>query len=181
MNTERLTQSDFDDLSAYLDGELAGPRAQQVRQLLATDATWQQAHRHLVELNGALDAFAAPALPAGLADRIIAKAHETARPRTVIRLVRWLAPAAAAAAILVAVLVLQQHKGPQGTQADRQVAQTDTHTTPTGTDPLHGVATEDRFVVENLDFFCNYDVAANLETLEAIDHAQNATPSTPGT
>jgi hypothetical protein len=97
MNTQ-LTQSQWEDLSAYFDGELTGPQADRIARLIETDPAWQRAHASLAQLSARLDAWAVPAPPAELAGRI---GQAVARQSRTLRLRRWLVPAAAAAVVLL--------------------------------------------------------------------------------
>lgn len=111
-----LTKTQREDLSAWLDGELPAPRADEVANLVASDPAWKQAHAELTRLDGLLDAWQAPAMPVDLPDRILDRAH---RPN-VLRIARWLAPAAAAAMLAVAGLAVYraQTPSPQATTND---------------------------------------------------------------
>jgi hypothetical protein len=97
MNTQ-LTQSDWDDLSAYFDGELTGEAADRIARLIETDPAWQRAHASLRTLDAKLDAWTAPAPPADLARRTRQAIAQHGRTLT---LRRWLIPAAAAAVVLI--------------------------------------------------------------------------------
>ena len=152
----QLSQSDFDDLSAYLDGELPPDEASRVQQCIQTQAPWRQAYEELQSLAKAMDAYAVPAPAADLAQRIIAAARSQ-RSMPWFARAAWLAPAAAAAAIVIAAIVLRpttQPVLPQTAQAT----------------PVTHV--DDAFIVQTMDFFKDYDVVVNLDTLEAIDAAQ---------
>jgi len=156
MVREPMDQSELEDLSAFLDGELPPQRAAEVEALIRSDPRWAAAQRELNALDAILDAYAAPPAPADLAGRIIRRSRKLGRPKPlVIRLVRWIAPAAAAAAvILIAAVALR--RGPTRTQVSPK-------------DALADVPKADRFVVENLSFFRDYEVIENLETLKAIE------------
>ena len=173
--TDKLGQSDRQDLPAYLDGELSGPRAEQIARLLEQNSAWRSAadeHRRLGEL---LDAYTVSPPGGDLAERIIGNVRAAgARPAKIIRFARIAAPLAAAAAVLIAVVLwqgLRQSPNTPGNQTNGVNA----------TDPLAGLAEADKFVVKNLDFFQNYalcEVMANneqlvdLDTLEAIDRLE---------
>ncbi|MGB2819471.1 MAG: hypothetical protein WBF17_00715, partial [Phycisphaerae bacterium] len=70
--TERLGHSDYDELSAYLDGELPAARAADVERLIREDHAWRRAHREMTAVSAALDSYTVPAPPGDLADRIVA-------------------------------------------------------------------------------------------------------------
>jgi len=100
----RLAQPDFEDLSAFVDGELPPARAAEVEALVAADPAWRKAHRELTALDAALNAYTVPDPPADLAERIVRGAGEAPRP-LVVRIARYLAPLAAAAAVVLAVVL----------------------------------------------------------------------------
>ena len=70
MNTN-LGQSDFEDLTAYLDGELDADRRQIVEDLIRTDPAWGDQCDRLRAVDGLLDAYDLPAAPSDLTDRIL--------------------------------------------------------------------------------------------------------------
>jgi anti-sigma-K factor RskA len=165
-----LTQSDLEQLSAYLDGELEAEQARQVEAMLAGDGRWQRAARELKALDETLDQWTAPPAPAGLAERIIAASRqEKQAPALVIRLVKYLTPVAAAAAVAVAYLAFFNHP------------QTNTPATETPIVSAADKAAVDGLVVEHLDFFKQYrsletishnDTVVDEATLKAIDHIE---------
>jgi anti-sigma factor RsiW len=67
-----LPVADFEDLSAYVDGELPAERAAQIEQLVARSPLWRRAHSEMLSLSAAMDGVPAPAASSGLAERIIA-------------------------------------------------------------------------------------------------------------
>lgn len=174
----QLEQSDLEDLSAFLDGELAGDRLAEVRRLVQTDAAWRQASAELAALGDVLGTVQAPAHSDGLAERIKLSARRDAQSGARLRLVRWLAPLAAAAAIVLAVFIY----GPQANDPADKVADTPGKigdAAPTGspdadaaTVALQGLAAEDQFVVENLEFVRDYSVLEDFETLQAIEEIE---------
>jgi len=178
MADERLNPAQWEDLSAWLDGQLPPAEAERVERLVADAPAWQRAARQLRAAEAALEAYQAPTPAADLPERILRGVAAAERRRR-----RWVwagrvaAPLAAAAAILLAVLLwypaqtttpaepgsppaLAAGEGPAlpGQQKVDQV--------------LQGIRQEDRFVVENLDFFEDYDVVANFEVLQAIDRLE---------
>lgn len=78
--TDRLEQRDFDDLSAWLDGQLPAERAGEVERLCREDPAWRNAHRELLAIGQAMDGVVVPAPAAGLAERIIAGVAERELP-----------------------------------------------------------------------------------------------------
>lgn len=156
----RLSQSDCDDLSAYWDGELSPRRAEQVDALLRVDPAWQDAHRQLQATDRALAAWSSPPCPQDLAGRILAQRRRPARPAG-LRVLRWLVPleAAAAAAIILAAVLLHPPAPVSGP------------------DPAPAAQVAEDFAAKNLDFFQDYDVVANFETLQAIEELESQAPS----
>lgn len=191
MNHE-LTQGEFEDLSAWLDGELSAEGARKVERLVREDAAWSRAAAELKATDRALDAWTVPAPTADLSERIIESC--SARRRRTIAL-RWIAAGAAVAALVVAAVALTYvaRRG-EPTPSDDRIARQDDGAPTNGAlqdappSPganvvdarLEGVSPKDRFVVENLDFFRNYDVLVNLETIEAVER-QDARAATTGT
>lgn len=156
-----LNEQEFDDLSAFRDGELSPARRAEIETLLAGDPAWQAAGAELANLDALLDRCPAPppADPA-MASRILQKVR-AARPGLILRLVRYAAPVAAAAGILVGIAVW---KNLTLTPEQAQLRQDNR--------VLNSVKEDDRIIVENLDFFRDYEVVANYETLEALDQVE---------
>jgi len=168
---EKLEQSQYEDLSAFLDGELPEARASEIRDLIASDPAWRDAHERLVALDDALGAYEPPAVPGDLAERII-RSMPQARPAGRWATVsRWVAPLAAAAAIVVAAVLL-----PRKAKDAQEAGPTVLSGSALVDERLEGVAERDRFVVENLEFFRDYDVLTNLETIEAVERLEAQTP-----
>lgn len=159
-----LTQSEFEELSAYLDGELDSQAADRAARRIELEPAWAQAFARLRAVDAALDGYSVPAPSGDLAERICANVRQA--QATKARIVRWLAPLAAAAAIVLAVLAYQSLKSMSSPSAPSPVA----------VDPqqpideaLAGLDQPDRFAVENMDFFRDYEVLENYDTLQAID------------
>ena len=70
--TRHLGQSDLDDLSAYLDGELPPERMAEIRRLIRDDLAWREACAGLTAVDAALSDYPVSPPPAGLAERILA-------------------------------------------------------------------------------------------------------------
>ena len=160
-------QHEFDDLSALLDGELPPERAAEIEALVRSDQRWRAAWLELKAVDAALDDYPVPAAPADLAGRIVAAARRLRRSRPiVIRIARWAAPlAAAAAAVILAVALIS--RTPQDPVSGTTIAKDSPKA-----DPLKGLDGEDRFVVANLSFFKDIGVLENLETLNAIERLE---------
>lgn len=165
IRAQEMQQDDFDDLSAYVDGELSLADAQRVEQKIRDDEAWGRAYAELQALSSAMDAFEAPAAPAGLAERIKKNIRAQERP-AVLRLVKWLAPAAAAAAVLIAATLV--YKAQTHATNPGPVAQA----LPTAAPAVQKV--DDAFIVENLEFFRDLDVLNNMETIEAVQSAEES-------
>ncbi|MCE5280297.1 MAG: hypothetical protein ABFD92_07640 [Planctomycetaceae bacterium] len=169
---ERLTQSQRDELSAWHDGEIEGPAAAEIEAKVAGDPVWAAAYREIADLEQTLDAWAVEPPAADLERRIIARIHQQRAQsrRVVLRLVGAMSGMAAAAAIVVAILLVN-NEGKQTPGRTDTVAQKADQTVKTN---LASVEGSDRMIVENLDFFQNYAVAANYDTLEAIDRIEDS-------
>jgi anti-sigma factor RsiW len=147
MTERQLRQSDFEELSAYFDGELSVEAARRIEELVRSDPDWGKAHREIQAIDSALDACEVPPARADLAGRILRKSHKADRG-VLIRLEKWLAPLAAAAAIVLALLLFNR------------------------TAPVSTELTTEVLARDNLDFFQEYDVVVNLDTLEAIEELE---------
>ena len=165
--TRQLTQSELEQLTAYLDGELEPAQAAEVEALIASDAAWAQEAEGLASLDSVLDEYVAPAPQADLADRIIAASRrERARTQWTIRLAKYLAPAMAAAAALVLYVTVYH---PATSNPPPDVAAVNQNV--------------DGLVAEHLDFFkeCkSLDAISSTETvvddatLKAIDKLETS-------
>jgi len=164
MTAGHLTQDDFDDLSALLDGELSPRRTGEVEDLVQSDPHWRAAWQELQAVDEALNAYGVPPAPRDLPERIIAAARRLGRTRPVVlRIARWAGPAVAAAAAVVIAVALASRTTPPN-KAEPTVAKAAAKT-----DPLEGLDEQDRFVVANLSFFKDFGVLENLDTLKAIE------------
>ena len=168
-----LNESNFADLSAWSDGEVTSERSAEIERLVREDRAWADALGDLKAVDSALEAWTGPACPEGLTERIIRGVPASERPgRKAAHLLRWLVPAvsAAAAAILLAVIlrspdVTPPPSGPvEETVAVREI--------------LKDIPNGDKFIVENLEFFQNYELCSVMEenavlldeaTLDALD------------
>jgi hypothetical protein len=177
-----LTQSEMEQLNAWLDGELEASDASRVEAMIASDAVWAQAAQELQSLDDMLGEYTVPAAPAELADRIIAAARrEQPASQWTIRLVKYLAPVAAAAAILI---VLWQYD-----VVSNQVSPNNPGVAATNSPQANSVATNknqqdlDNVIVEHLPFFKQYESAEKVShndavvddaTLQALDHLEHS-------
>jgi anti-sigma factor RsiW len=177
---ERISQTDFEELSAYMDGELTEPTLSRVKGLLETSPAWAKALERLQAVDRAMEAYAAPAAPADLAGRVLRKttrAPAMARPS-----LRWVVPLTAAAAIVVAVLVYgamnrptKRKSGvvtPVVNKVPPPVAGQNNTVAPDVDDEEEYPEVAETFVEDHLDFFRDMGVINNLDTIEAIDSQQ---------
>jgi anti-sigma factor RsiW len=175
--TYQLEQSDFDDLSAWLDGELAADRAAEVGRLVAEDPAWLAAHEELRAVDAALGDWPAPQPRADLAERVIQHCRAAGRRRQVVRVAAWLAPAAAAAAILLIVVAAMNRTTPTPPEGHVPVAEKPIEAELDHSEAFRNVPKRERaelqeVLIENLSFFSNYDVLEDFDTLEAIDRIE---------
>ena len=68
---QNLEQHDFEDLTAYLDGQLDADRGRDVEELIRTDPAWGAEADRLQAVDRLLDVYDVPAPPDGLNDRIL--------------------------------------------------------------------------------------------------------------
>ncbi len=174
---ERLTDVEREDLSAYLDDELDAARRGEVERRVEAQPAWRRAHRELTAVDAALDSYTAPAPPAGLADRVLAHTRRSVRRRQVLRVVGWVAPVAAAAAILLIVFAVLSGPGETALPPGSPIV----HTPPGELEasqayqdvPETERAQMEEVIIQHLSFFRNYEVLEEFETLEAIDRLEN--------
>jgi len=160
-----IRQQDFDDLSAWLDGRLDDRRAEEMRRVVESDRDLREACRQLRRLNELLDAYEAPPAPAGLAERIVANVRRAGRRSAPVRLLRWLAPAAAAAAVIIAVALAWNRR--------RTVPE------PKGTPQVAGqmlTRTVAPKPTVKASFFADFEILENFETLQAIEDLETERP-----
>jgi hypothetical protein len=100
-----FSQLDLEKISAWMDGELSPEQEREVQQRIDDDVEWAQAYRQLQEVDKALGQWDVPAIPDGLASKII---RNTKHKPLLLRAAKWVAPLATAAVIVLMVLVLQQ-------------------------------------------------------------------------
>ena len=154
---EKLGQSDFEDLSAYLDGQLDADRAAGVAELIRTDPAWQAEWDQLQALDNVLDLYDVPAPPDDLAGRICESVRARTRRRKVLR---WVWPAAGAAAAAAAAIIIIATTA--GTPAPKAVVE----------NPVP--ADVEEAIIEHFDFVRDMNVLENYETLKAIERIELA-------
>ena len=172
MPPRKLRQSQLEQISAYLDGELSADLSSRVAERIACDPAWSAVAKDFEKVNTLLEAWQTPPLRRDLTGAILARARQKRRPPGWLRI---MAPLGTAAAITVAVWVFHATH-PAGRPAVNMVGLA----TPTGDDALPAelkrlvadVPQEDQFVVENLDLFEDYDVLTNFAALEALEQLE---------
>jgi len=177
-----LPPGDFEDLSAYLDGELPAERAAEVARRVRDDPLWRRTHAELAATEALLDSYTVVPAPSGLAGRVLARTRRASRRSQGFRAAAWVASAASAAAILLAAFILSGRL----TRAPRPepvVVQTISeelkHSQAFGDLPLAERAEMEAVVVEHYNtdivrsFLRDYDVVEEFETLEAIERLEN--------
>ena len=167
-------QLDIEDLVAWMDGELSGDDARRVARLVETDPAWRadfEQFRAVDRLTGLLE----PATPVrDLTDRIVRSAY---RRRRLARVVKIVAPLAAAACIILALRFGGPAPKPK-TEGQRPAVGMSAKIAVI----LKDVPVEDRFIVRNLPLFRNYQKVtqyqqvcdlADAETLSALAEMEN--------
>jgi anti-sigma factor RsiW len=76
--TRKLTQAEWADLSAWMDGELPADRADEIESLVASDDAWAAALADLRAIDETLSGGSAPAAPADLEQQVLAFVRENA-------------------------------------------------------------------------------------------------------
>lgn len=174
-----LTESEIEDLSAYMDGELQPERAAAVERGFQTDVAWRETRRDFEEVDALLDCYTVPPTSAELTGRIMQAVQKHARRHKALRAASWLVPAAAAAAMLLVGLAVFSSGwldrpetpiagGGQVTNTvivEPELAQSAA---------FQAVPAEQRpalqeEIIRNLTFFNDYEVVADFETLQAIE------------
>jgi len=155
-----LGQHELEQLTAWMDGELGERQAREVAERVASDPRWRRVYEDFTAVDRALEMATPPAPPADLTERIL---RGVRRRRLWGRVIRVAGAAAVAAGIVIAVAIGLTYRGrrtdgpgPSGPGA-KLVAQT-----------LRDVPASDRFMVENLQLFQNYDRAVAYEEVRSI-------------
>ena len=174
--TRELTASELENLSAYMDGELPAGSAAEVARGIEADAAWRQMRRDFQDVESLLDDYTAPPASAELTGRIMSAVRRHARRRQVLRVVSWLAPAAAAAAILLIGLAVFGGGHWFGQPQTYPIVTNTKNIEPelAGSTAFKAVPADQRpalqeEIIRHLNFFRDYEVVADLETLEAIE------------
>lgn len=174
-------ESDLEELSAWLDGELEPSAAERVERLVATDPDWRATHEQFLAVDAAMKLLP-PARPRrDLADRIVSRAF---RRRRVVRAVVVAAPLAAAG-IIVAILLAWPGKppareAPPGLATGVEEVQKDALAEKPVTQEalaaveleieriLRDVRPEYRYIVRELSLFENYNEVLDYEQVHEI-------------
>jgi len=175
-----LTESEIEDLSAYLDGELPAERAAAINHAFQADPAWREARRQFEQVDRLLDCCTAPAVSAELAGRIVSAVQKRARRRRVLRAVGWVVPAAAAAAIVLIGLAVFSSgwldrprtpiAGGGGQGSDTVIVEPElARSTAFEAVPVEQRPALQEEIIRNLSFFSDYEVVADFETLQAIE------------
>lgn len=160
-----LRQEEYELLGAWMDGELDADQARAVAQRVAQEAVWQAAHEEMLAVNAALDRLPAPAAP-DLTQRILARTMQERRA------VRWSWPVGAAAAAACAAFALcLALSGGQGRVPQVNVGQPIANLQQQVDTIMRDVPAEDRFIVENLPLFRNYDQVSAYSSVSALADA----------
>ena len=167
-------QSDIEELTAWLDGELDPPAAERVARLVAEDADWRSTHEQFLQVAAAMELLRPAGPKQDLTDGIVRAAHRRRRRNRVIQVGTSVA---AAAGILLAVLLtpLSRPATPPGSDdVEALIAKT-----------LDEIPAEERFIVQNLSLFQQYEEIVDyqlvrqvvdtrtLECLEAAEAPEN--------
>lgn len=173
-NGPQVSQQDLDDLSALHDGELSADASAELRDRLATNPALQAEQRQLVALDDLLDAWHPPHAPADLPERILARADQPSTPR-VLKLSRWIVPAAAAAAIIIVALAMRGTWTGERTPDNNPTGQTPVVSAEQKTvnSVLRDIPADDRFVVENLRFAKDLAVVEHMDTILAMEQLES--------
>jgi len=190
---ERLSQTDLDELSAYMDAELTEPALSRVRHLLGTSPTWTRALERLQAVDRAMEAYVTPPAPSDLAQRVLRKTARSHRPAALARpSLRWMVPLTAAAAVVVAVLLYGAVSRPFKHKLTGVNPVANKLSTPVSAGPstpgqdaddeedydYPEVVTSDNLLEDHLDFFRDLGVVNDLETIEAIYNQQSRSGGT---
>ena len=174
-------ESDLEELSAWLDGELEPSAAGRVERLVATDPDWRATHEQFLAVDAAMKLLP-PARPRrDLADRIVSRAF---RRRRVVRAVMVAVPLAAAG-IIVAMLLAWPGKPPareapvglatgvEEVQENALAEKPVTQEALAGVELeieriLRDVRPEHRYIVRELSLFENYNEVLDYEQVHEI-------------
>ena len=153
-------QSDLEQLSAWMDGELDPPAGESVARLVREDPIWRATWEEFQALDSALEACPPVRPRRDLTDLIVRAAR---RQRLWRRAVRIAAPLAAAAAVILAVyLAWPQEQTPPTALMEtvkNEIAEA-----------LQDVRQEDQLIVRKLSFFENYpEVKRYQRVREVVD------------
>lgn len=167
MSQNKLKQSDYDDLSAYVDGELHSARHAEVERLVRTDLAWQGEMEKIRKLNEVMGALEVPAPADDLPERIISNVHQRIHAKHwawAMRLGASIGVAAAAAVVIVAIILTNKTTNVSTTPSLVPEAPTASQT----------AGQNDKQIIETLDFYRDFEILENYETIEAIERLELA-------
>jgi len=179
--TRDLTESEIEELSAYLDGELPAERAAAVDRGFKDDPAWREARLEFEEVDRLLDCYTVPPASAELTGRIKSAVQKHARRRQALRSASWLAPAAAAAAAAIIVVGLAVFSSGWLARPQTPIAAGNGQAPTVTVEPelvrstaFEAVPVDQRpalqeEIIRHLNFFRDYEVVADFETLQAIE------------
>ena len=148
-------ESDIEELTAWMDGELPPPRGQRVAERVRTDPDWRATWQDFQAVDAALNCLHPAEPPSDLTERIVRAAR---RREFGGRALRILAPLTAAAAVVLAVwLGAPSRPGAPGPAVDGLVART-----------LRDVPEADQVIVEKLPLFQNYQDVLSYEQVHSL-------------
>ncbi len=155
-------QSDLEALVAWMDGELPAAEAERVARLVREDPAWRATHGQFLAVDRAVELAGAVSPGPDLTDRIVRAARRRGAWSWTLRI----AAPAAAAILLVVVLAWPGRPPPSVSPIEAKIAAV-----------LKDVPAGDRFIVQKLSLFENYEVidrfeqirdVADLDTLSAL-------------
>ena len=163
-----LRQSDIEELTAWLDGELDGPAAERVARLVREDDAWRTTFEQFRAVDAAVELVGAPEPRRDLTHTILA-AVAADRPSAWRAAIRIAGGMAAAAAILLAVYAATRDSGDPEPADEPVIAQTAIEKEIA--QALDGVATDDQFIVQNLSLFQDYENVGRYEQVRDLADA----------
>ncbi len=150
-------QSDLEELSAWMDGELTPEAAQRVARLVRSDPAWQATWEQFRRLEQAMGLLGPVSPPSDLTEPIVRAAH---RRRRLVRAAEVFGPLAAAAGILLAVVLAW----PGGKAPPTALGGTEAKIASV----LKDVRAQDRPIVQNLGFFRNLQQVEEYEPVRDV-------------
>ena len=161
--SERLErQSDLEQLSAWMDGELDASAAERVARLVREDPAWRASHEEFRAVDSALDVCSPVGPRRDLTEQIVQAAR---RQRLWRRVAAIAAPLAAAAAMVIAVYVARPREQAPPTALMQAVEEEIS-------EALRDVPQEDQLIVRKLTFFENYPEVKRYQQVRDVVDAE---------